>query len=827
MTESNAQFKYAQVLVDLDAKSLDRRTFSYGIPEGMEGVLEVGTPVSVPFGRMKLITGYVVGFTNYVAPGIRIKEITDILDEEPLFDLEYLNFLDWLANYTATPLMTVLSAALPSSMIQKTRREVILENHPNSPETTYQLPRPAQQILAYLTGRPRGKGVRVRYLASQTGLPLKLVNQTLYKLRQDGYIRLQSATSGAMGQKRIKWVRRGQGVVSTGMTKRQTEVFERLLESMTTEEITLSDASALAQTTTATLQKIAEHGALEIFEAPVHRDRDPLAFYGNMKTRTELILNPEQQRAAEIVLASDPASQHLLYGITGSGKTEVYLYLTEQMLAQGKSVMILVPEISLTSHIAKRFIEKFGLDQLALWHSQLSDGEKVDSWRRIHQGELKIVIGARSAIFTPVQDLGLIVMDEEHEGSFKQESPAPRYHAKVLAQELVRRTEARLVLGSATPDVETYWRSRQEDHVLRLSKRYGGRSLADVTVVDMREARANGHIGSLSASLRVALEEAIIAGQQAIILLNRRGFYTLIMCENCEEIFQCPHCSVALTYHRYRERVRCHYCGFDGDKPQFCPHCASFKLTFAGTGTQRLEDEIADAMPDVRTLRLDSDVMQKKFAHRDVFEAFGAHEADILIGTQMVAKGLDIPNVTLVGVVSADTAFSLPDYKASERGFQLLTQVAGRSGRGDKPGRVIIQTQQPHHPVILRAKDQDYEGFYEDELIRRQEFDFPPYSQLFRMIASCPDEFRARNFMKAVAINFQQILNEATLEEVVTMLGPAPCVIGRIQGRYRYHLMIKNRYGELGHQMVTKFFSQVQAPEDLNFLLDTDAQSFL
>lgn len=826
MTEKRERFQYAQILVDLDAKALDRRTFSYKIPEGMEDAIEIGTPVSVPFGHMKLITGYVVGFTNYVEPGIRVKEIGDILDDEALFDLEYLQFLDWVGQYYATPLVTVLATALPSSLIQKTRREVVLESTAISSDYAYQLSRPAQKILAFLKERPQNKGVRVRYVASQTGLPLKLVNQTLYKFRQDGIVRLQSQTTSAMKQKCIKWLRFTSSVEQASLTKRQFEILD-LLTQKQTPEMTLTEASNLAHTTTATLQNLAKQGVIEIFEAPQYRDRDPLAFYGQARKTDPLVLNSEQRHAVECILSAKPGTEHLLYGVTGSGKTEVYLALTETLLAQKKSVLILVPEISLTSHIAKRFIERFGLDHIALWHSHLSAGEKIDAWRRIHRGELRIVIGARSAIFAPLKDLGLIVMDEAHESSFKQDSPAPRYHAKTLAEALAKRTGASLILGSATPDVETFYHAKAENRVLLLTQRYGGRSLANVTVADMHQERERGRTGAFSTELQQALEATLQAQEQAIILLNRRGFYTLILCNECDEVLQCPHCDVALTYHRFRETVRCHYCGYEENKPQYCPHCASYDLIFTGTGTQRLEEEISALIPSARILRLDSDVMQKKFAHRDILEAFNAHEADILIGTQMVAKGLDIPNVTLVGVINADTAFSLPDYKSSERGFQLLTQVAGRSGRGDKAGRVIIQSLQPNHPVIYRAKAQDYEGFYQDELTRRQEFNFPPYSQLFRIIVSCTDEFRAKNFLKAITINLQQILAEATLESVVDLLGPAPCVISRIQGRYRYQVMIKNRYGDLAHQIITRFYSQVQPPEDINFILDVDAQSFL
>jgi primosomal protein N' (replication factor Y) len=815
------------VLVDLDARSLDRRTFSYRIPEGMEESIDIGTPVSVPFGRMKRLTGYVVGFTNYVEPGIRVKDIIDILDEEPLFDLEYLNFLDWTAQYYATPLIQVISAALPTSLVAQTRREVVLDPLALKSQNTYALSRPAQQILAFLRERPQGKGVRVRYVASQTGLPLKLVNQTLYKLKQDGFVSIQNLTKNKVGAKVQRWIRLVPDAPQDALTKRQKDVITALAASNETEWL-LADAALLAQTTPATLQKMASLGVMEVFESTVNRARDPLSVYEAVTRSEPFTLNDEQCRVRDVVMASDEGSEHVMFGITGSGKTEVYIALTQAMLKQGKSVLVMVPEISLTSHIAKRFIQKFGLEHIALWHSQLAAGEKVDTWRRVHNGELKIVIGARSAIFTPMNSLGLIIMDEFHEGSFKQDSPAPRYNAQTLAGELRRRSGAKLLLGSATPDIETYYQAKKENRILTLTQRYGGRSLATVDVVDMRKRRQyGGSGGAISDALKDALVETVTAGQQAIILLNRRGFYTLITCKQCEEVFQCTECSVALTYHRYKDKIRCHYCGFEGDKPQYCPHCASFDLGFTGLGTQRLEDELQEALPHLRILRLDSDVMQKKFAHREVFEAFERHEADVLIGTQMVAKGLDVGNVTLVGVVSADLAFSLPDYKSAERGFQLLTQVAGRAGRGAKPGRVIIQTMSPDHPVVQRARNQDFLGFYDDEMLNRNACEFPPFSQLFRIIVSCTDEFKTRHFIEAATSKLRKQLEDAGFASQVSILGPAPCLIGRIQGRFRYHVMIKNRAGAEAHQLITSFYNSVETPEDINFLLDVDAQSFL
>jgi primosomal protein N' (replication factor Y) len=327
--------------------------------------------------------------------------------------------------------------------------------------------------------------------------------------------------------------------------------------------------------------------------------------------------------------------------------------------------------------------------------------------------------------------------------------------------------------------------------------------------------------------MKAELARTIEAQEQAIILINRRGFYTIINCLQCDLTFMCPQCSVALTVHKAKRQVRCHYCGHEEEIPQFCPQCASMELVQTGTGSQRVEEELFTLFPEARILRLDSDIMQRKNAYQEIFNAFSQGGADILVGTQMVAKGLDIPNVTLVGVVSADASFQLPDYRSSERGFQLLTQVAGRSGRGDKPGKAVIQSINPSHPVIQYAKDQDYEGFYHYELMARQELSFPPFSQLFRLVVSCLDEERAKHFIKAATYNLKAILNKEGYQDKIEILGPAPCVISRIQGRYRFHCLIKNKMGEEGHRVITQFYKATTAPQEINYILDIDPQTLL
>ena len=585
------------------------------------------------------------------------------------------------------------------------------------------------------------------------------------------------------------------------------------------------------KTTAPTVKKLAESGWLRIED--VEQARHSLGILRNTAfTASTFTLSPSQQKAVDTVLTDD-GSEHipyLLYGVTGSGKTEVYMSMVREMLARDKSVMLLVPEIALTSQIARRFVRHFGPEKVALWHSNLSDGERVDTWRKLQLGEIPILIGARSAIWAPMPNLGLILIDESHEGSYKQDSPEPRYDARVLAQEMATRMKIPLVLGSATPDVGSYHAALASSRILHLPDRFSKTGMAKVEVVDSSQEKRDGNTGPLSRTLKNAIAENLKAGDQSIIFLNRRGFYTVIQCVTCDYTFQCEHCDVSLTFHRAKNKVCCHYCGYEGDRPVFCPVCASSELNHTGLGTQRLEDEIIKHFPEARVLRLDGDIMQRKNAHIDIFEAFSNGEADILIGTQIVAKGLDVANVTLVGVLNADASFALPDYKSSERGFQLLTQVAGRSGRGTKAGRVILQAVQISHPVLRHAAAQDYLRFYEDEIAQRQLLGFPPYSQLFRFIASGINEKTTQNYINAAALHLKDKVKTAGLEGKITLMGPAPCVLPRIRDRFRYHLLAKNFAGDAGHRLICDFYQHAldtALPEDLNWLVDVDAQSLL
>jgi primosomal protein N' (replication factor Y) len=837
--------RYAQVLVTMTAKSLQSQVFTYAVPDAFADVIQVGQPVLVPFGAQHDLTGFITELSDTYTGRFKLKELTDILDETPLFDAAYYDFICWIAEYYATPVAQVLLCALPANLVQKTKKIVFPGPHMTEPMVIAKIRDPharkALQLVDFLyknatpyedwatTGQP--KGYSPKFLAGQLHLPQKTLNQLLSRLKTLGVVLVETELSAKTRAKIIKMVYLNPAVVETAtLSARQQELLNVL--KAYPEGMPLPAFMVAGKTTLPTVKKLEALSLLSIQE--VVGFRDPLNIFSQLTEKSQFTLSAYQQQAMDTVIQGDNEHPYLLYGITGSGKTEVYMSLTRHALSQGQSVLIMVPEIALTSQIARRFINHFGSENIALWHSNLSDGEKADTWRRMHTGELKILIGARSAIWAPLKNLALILIDEEHETSYKQDSPAPRYHSKTLALELAKRVGAKVVLGSATPEIATFYQARQHNRILLLPERFGGRELAQVNIVDMKLERAQGNQNHLSRELSDALKANLEAGEQSIILLNRRGFFTTIQCVVCDYIFQCPNCDVAVTFHRAKNQVCCHYCGYESQRPVYCPVCASMELSHSGVGTQRIEDEVIRKFPEARVLRIDSDVLQRKNAYMEIFEAFAAGQAEILIGTQIVAKGLDVANVTLVGVVSADSAFSLPDYKSAERGFQLLTQVAGRAGRGGKPGRVYIQSVQTQHMVLSHAQKQDYDSFYEEEIRQREAMGFPPYSQIFRFIVSDENEKRAQQFIDAASQHLRQLIRDGALENPqlarMTLMGPAPCVMPRIQSRYRYHLLVKNFAGEAGHKLITYFYQRAMessVPKDLNFILDIDAQSLL
>lgn len=571
-------------------------------------------------------------------------------------------------------------------------------------------------------------------------------------------------------------VERAPGASTDGLTLRQREVLEVLVGAGGA--LQASELESLAGTTRSLLEAMAAKGAVRLARRPVRRTEARPASPSPLPELTE-----EQATAVQAIDAAGPGDVYLLHGVTGSGKTEVYLRAIARVLERGKAAIVLVPEISLTPQAIARFSGRFG-DRVAVLHSGLSEGERYDEWCRVRSKEADVVVGARSAIFAPVADLGLVVVDEEHDGAYKQENQ-PRYHARAVALKRAALEGAVVILGSATPSLESFHAAQVgRFKKVGLTRRIADRPMPEVVRVDMRKEAQDGHKGLFSRALVRALEQTLAAGEQAIVLLNRRGYAPVVLCRSCGQAAQCPRCRVCLTYHRGREALVCHYCDFVRPAGPRCQECGGPVTQYVGAGTQKVVEALASMLPLARVLRLDRDAASRKDAHHEILDAFGRGEADILVGTQMVAKGLDFPKVTLVGVLNADAALRLPDFRAAERTFQLVVQVAGRAGRAGT-GRVVVQSFAPDHPAIALAARHDYEGFAILELEARRQLGYPPFGRLVRVVVSSEHEDRAM----AAARRIRQALGP----EVGTVLGPVAAPLAVLSGAHRVHLLALSR----------------------------------
>ena len=622
--------KYALVLTSI--KGIGVKTFSYLIPEDMKPVIKIGQPVSVPFGRMGLINAYIVGFSNYLPEGIKAKNISKILDYTPIFDIKYLKFLEWTADYYFCSIQNVLECAVP---------------------------------VKFLSG--------------------------IQKEQTEKFIEFKTFDNA---------------------TKRQIEILKILQETGKTKLINFEKQ---VKTTRATLNKLVNLGCAQITEKQLFRN--PLEIFKQQELEPFPELLEEQQNAYnEIEKRLGSYNNILLHGVTSSGKTEVYFAAIKKVLEQGKNVLFLAPEIALASVLTQRMARRFGIEKTAIWHSSISDGEKFDVWNKIKNNKIRILAGARSAVFAPLKNIGLIIIDEEHDSSYKQTMPVPRYDAKKVAQKLAELNNCPVVSGSATPDINTYYYAKNSGNLIEMKKRYNDYPLAKVRVIDMREEHFRANNGIFSRALVSAIEQNLKDKKQTIILMNRRGFSTYTQCLACGEVIQCPKCAIPLIFHSQTQTLKCHYCEHEQPMITQCPKCGSDAIRNCGTGVQRVELVAQKLFPDSNIARLDSDTLSRKNQHIEILNDFRSGKIDILIGTQMLAKGLDNPNVTLVGVINADNGFNLPDFRSCERGFQLLTQVAGRAGRGDNPGEVYFQTYNPEFFGLETAKNQDYSSFYKTEI---------------------------------------------------------------------------------------------------------------
>lgn len=728
--------KYALVLTSI--KGIGVKTFSYLIPDEMKTLIKIGQPVLVPFGRMGLINAFVTGFTNYLPEGIKAKKISKILDTTPIFDIDYLKFLEWTADYYFCSIQNVIECAVPMKFLNGIQKEL------------------TEKLIEFKT--------------------------------------------------------------FDNASKRQVEILEKLKEAGKTK---LIDFEKSAKTTRATLNKLEALGCVEITQEQVFRNPIDIFKQQNLEPFPPL-LDEQKTVYEEIEKRLGSHSSILLHGVTSSGKTEVYFKAIQKVLEQGKNVLFLAPEIALASVLTQRLARRFGTDKTAIWHSSISDGEKFDVWQKIKNNEIRILAGARSAVFAPLKNIGLIIIDEEHESAYKQTMPAPRYDARKVAQKLAELNNCPLLSGSATPDINTYYYAKNSGSLLEMKKRYNDYPMAKVRVVDMREEHHRANHGVFSRSLVSAIEKNLRDKKQTIILMNRRGFSTYTQCLACGEVIQCPKCAIPLIFHSQTQTLKCHYCEHEEPLVTQCPKCGSDALQNCGTGVQKVELIAQKLFPDCNIVRLDSDSLARKNEHIRILEDFRNGKIDILIGTQMLAKGLDNPNVTLVGVINADNGFNLPDFRSCERGFQLLTQVAGRAGRGDNPGEVYFQTYNPDFFGLETAKQQDYKSFYNTEIEAREDFDYPPFSQIIRVILSSKNQFRAERSAQEIAMRLNDIVDKRQLTEPVAVLGPNPCVIERLQEYYRFQILIKNKLGEKGRRFILSFLAQIKLPDDIKLTVDVD-----
>lgn len=775
------QQKYASALVNI--KGLGVKTFSYLIPDEMKDKIQIGQAILVPFGRQGLVNAFCVGFSDYLAGDFKVKKISKIIDETPLFSIDYLKLLEWVANYYCCDLVTVLNAAIPMKLIEKaSKTETLIE-------------------FAKYDGATKRQTEILKLLEKSGKMPLilfekyaKTTRATVKKLEALGCVKLY-----------------------------QEELYRNPLDILRiTEREALFELSGDQKKVYEGIKKqLSSYAAKQLGSEGAQNSRLGIPAQQPDTETNSLPLQGEDMANG----ANHP--EILLHGVTASGKTEVYFKLIDDTIKAGKNVLFLAPEIALASQLTKRLAKKFGTEDVAIWHSSISDGERYDVWQKLYKNEIKILAGARSAVFAPLKNIGLIIIDEEHESAYKQTTPAPRYDARVVARKLAEFHNCPLLLGSATPDISTYYRAVNTGNLFELKKRYNDAKVPPVLVINMQEYGRAAYKSVISKPMQIEIKETLEQGKQVILLINRRGFSTYTQCQACGHVIECPNCAIPMIWHAKDQMLKCHYCNHVERFPDICPECGSDAFKNSGTGTQKIEQYIKDLFPENNVERIDSDILVRKGEHIRLLEKFQRGDIDILVGTQMIAKGLDNPNVTLVGVISADASFNLPDFRASERGFQLLTQVAGRAGRGEFAGKVLFQTYNPDFYALESAKSQNYGEFYETEIAAREEFDYPPFSQIIRLILSSQNGFRAEKSAQEIAMRLCLMVEKFGISERLEVLGPSPCVIERLNSQYRFQILIKNKMGEKGHRFVSSFLNKITMPKDIRLAIDVDPLDIL
>ncbi|MGN8645049.1 primosomal protein N' [Gracilibacillus sp. HCP3S3_G5_1] len=762
--------RVAKVIVDVPTNQTNQ-TYDYLIPAKLEGLVQKGMRVTVPFGPRKVM-GFVLEVVDH-SDIDKLKSVEEVMDLSPVLTEELLHLGKWISEQTVSFYIQTFQAMLPQILKAKYRKEI-------EALTDVELSDDLQKLFA-------GRAV----MDYDEFIERNGDYQLLLKEVRSGHVRINYIVQSKETKKTTLFIAPDKEIYLlvealediSKRAKKQKEIIDYFIQNPepVEQKVLLSELN----TTTATINQLVEKKLLKKIEKKVYRDPFQNA---NFEKTTSLPLSAQQARAIEPIWQAVEEEQDkvfLLHGVTGSGKTEVYLQAIEKVLNQGKEAIVLVPEIALTPQMVHRFKGRFG-SQVAVLHSALSPGEKFDEWTKIQKKEVKVVVGARSAIFAPFENIGIIIIDEEHETSYKQDEQ-PRYHAREVAKKRGAYHHCPVVLGSATPMLESYARAKKGVyHLLEMPDRMNEATMPPVDIVDMRDELYAGNRTMFSRKLLEAIKNRIDQNQQVVLFLNRRGHSTFVMCRECGDVMKCPHCDIALTYHKSSHQLKCHYCDYQLPMVQQCGTCGSKNIRYFGTGTQKVEEALKEHIPEASVIRMDVDTTRRKGSHKKLLERFGNGKANILLGTQMIAKGLDFENVTLVGVLAVDTMLHLPDFRSAEKTFQLLTQVSGRAGRHRLPGEVIVQTYSPEHYSIQLASQYEYQQFFLQEMEMRRSFHYPPYYYLTLITVSHPNQLKAQEVTKTISkLLFKHLSNHATI------LGPTPSPMVRINNRYRYQCMVK------------------------------------
>jgi len=819
---------FAQVIFPLPF----RNSFTYSIPADLIDFVKVGVRVVVPFGK-RVLTGFVVNISEKTDVKEKIKPIRDVLDDKPIFNKDSLKFYEWISEYYISSLGEALKNSVPYGLDVESKRKIVadMELSMELYESEKNKKSIKAKILKLISEKETYKISQLQKLVKK-----KSIHSTLKSLEKKGALTILTEIEDAKVRiKKVKYVKLSQSVDETykilpEIESRSPKQVVILLELLSANKpVQLSQLLKKTNTNQSSVTSLFKKNSVDIFYQEI--ERRYVETYEELKQ--DITLTTQQDKIVKDIsqkITEQKFKTYLLHGVTGSGKTQVYIELVKKVLSINKTALVLVPEISLTPQITTRFYNNLG-DNITVMHSRMSLGERYDAWRGVINGKYKIVIGPRSALFSPLKNIGLIIVDEEHDSSYKQYELTPKYNARDAAVVKGQLSNCLVLLGSATPSIESMYNAKLDKYELKeLKERVDNAKLPKITLVDVTaEKKKQRTEGNFSKVLLEKINERLSKKENVIILQNRRGFATQIYCEDCGEIEMCDDCSVSMVHHINRNIMQCHYCGNTKPVPKGCSKCGSLSLKFFGTGTQRVEDELSFHFPSIKIERIDSDSISRKGKLGEILNRFRKGEIDILVGTQIVAKGLDFSNVTLVGVISAETTLWLPDFRADERTFQLLTQVAGRAGRSKAEGEVIIQTQNKSHFVLQKVLLNDYDGFYENEISLRERNEYPPFARLCLIETKDENENNARGAIS----DYYKIISKNN--KYLKLVPPAPALIAKIQGKYRYHLIVRSyKKNDPGGKILRNAilnsmikYNQKSRYRDIKLYIDMDPQNII